>query len=198
MFRTQGKHRTLTSPYKTRCYSEDVWRPKPVNVSALTLTLTLVDKQTANPCGGGVEYLHRDPASRKRRRKRKSQIWDSKIWSRVPRDCNPRKTTLAKASSIYKRQTHPLVREGEPQKQDRNCQRITNIWSWAPYGARHQDLLIDWLSVAIYVTLTFFVELVESPGGFSSWEYKNENGAWIVKINWVQIRTEEYRGLKTK
>jgi hypothetical protein len=21
-----------------------------------------------NPCGGGVEYLHRDPASRKRRR----------------------------------------------------------------------------------------------------------------------------------
>jgi hypothetical protein len=34
-------------------------------------------------CGGGVEYLHRDPASRRRRRKGKSQIWDSKIWSRV-------------------------------------------------------------------------------------------------------------------
>jgi hypothetical protein len=27
-----------------------------------------------NPCGGGVEYLHRDPASRKRRRNGKSQI----------------------------------------------------------------------------------------------------------------------------
>jgi hypothetical protein len=26
------------------------------------------------PCGGGVEYLHRDPASRRRRRKGKSQI----------------------------------------------------------------------------------------------------------------------------
>jgi hypothetical protein len=25
-------------------------------------------------CGGGVEYLHRDPASRRRRRKGKSQI----------------------------------------------------------------------------------------------------------------------------
>jgi hypothetical protein len=24
--------------------------------------------ECANPCGGGVEYLHRDPASRKRRR----------------------------------------------------------------------------------------------------------------------------------
>jgi hypothetical protein len=27
-----------------------------------------------NPCGGGVGYLHRDPASRRRRRKGKSQI----------------------------------------------------------------------------------------------------------------------------
>jgi hypothetical protein len=26
------------------------------------------------PCGGGIEYLHRDPASRRRRRKGKSQI----------------------------------------------------------------------------------------------------------------------------
>jgi hypothetical protein len=25
-------------------------------------------RYTRNPCGGGVEYLHRDPASRKRRR----------------------------------------------------------------------------------------------------------------------------------
>jgi hypothetical protein len=66
-------------------------------------------------CGGWVEYLHRDPASRRRRRKGKSQIWDSKIWSRVPRDSYPRKTALASASSIYKRQTCPLVREGAPQ-----------------------------------------------------------------------------------
>jgi hypothetical protein len=32
----------------------------------------------------------------------------SKIWSRVP---DWRKTALARTSSIYKRQTHPLVRE---------------------------------------------------------------------------------------
>jgi hypothetical protein len=48
----------------------------------------------------------------------------------VPRDSDPRKTALARASSIYKRQTHPLVREGAPQKQDRNCQPVINIWSW--------------------------------------------------------------------
>jgi hypothetical protein len=74
-----------------------------------------------DPCGGGVEYLHRDPASCRRRRKGKSQIWDSKIWSQVPRDSYPRKTALARASSTYKRQTRPLVREGAPQEQESNC-----------------------------------------------------------------------------
>jgi hypothetical protein len=37
---------------------------------------------------------------------------------------------------------------------------------------------------------------VESPGGFSSWEYKDENEAWIVMINWERIgttSTEEYK-----
>jgi hypothetical protein len=96
-----------------------------------------------NPCGGRVEYLHRDPASRRRRRKGKSQIWDSKIWSQVPRDSDPRMTALVRVSSIYKRQTRPLVREGSPQKQDRNCETVINIWSWTPDGARQQDLLTD-------------------------------------------------------
>jgi hypothetical protein len=52
-------------------------------------TLYLRGRQTQikqHPCGGGVEYLHRDPASRRRWRKWKSQLWDSKIRSQVPRD----------------------------------------------------------------------------------------------------------------
>jgi hypothetical protein len=104
-----------------------------------------------NPCRGGVEYLHRDPASRRRRWKGKSQIWDTKIWSRVPRELDPRKTTLARASSICKRETRPLIREGAPEKQDRNCQTVINIWSWD--GAGHQDLLTDWPSVAMWLWL---------------------------------------------
>jgi hypothetical protein len=115
-----------------------------------------------NPCGGGVEYLCRDPASRRRRRKQMSQIWDSKICSRVPEDSDPRQTKLARASSIYKRQTRPLVREGTPQKQDRNCQKVINIWSWAPYGARRQDLLIDLPSVAMWLWLWWEVSRVEA------------------------------------
>jgi hypothetical protein len=118
------------------------------------------DQNQALPCGGGVEYLHRDPASRRRRRKRESQIWDSKIRSLVPRDSDPRKTALARSSSIYKRQARPLFREGAPQKQDRNSQIVIYIWSWAPDGVRHQDLLTDWPSVAMW--LQFQLELQSS------------------------------------
>jgi hypothetical protein len=59
------------------------------------------------PCGGGVEYLYRSPANRRRRRKGKSRVWDSKIWSRVPRDSDPKMTARARTSSDCKRQTRP-------------------------------------------------------------------------------------------
>jgi hypothetical protein len=93
-------------------------------------------------------YVKRQKSGR-RRRKGKSQNWESKIWSRDLRDSDLRKTALARTSSIYKRQTRPLVREGTPQKQDPNCQTIINTWPWAPDGARHQDLLTDRPSVAM-------------------------------------------------
>jgi hypothetical protein len=44
-------------------------------------------------------------------------------------DSDPRKTALTRASSIYKGQTRPLVREGAPQEQTRNCQTIIKIWT---------------------------------------------------------------------
>jgi hypothetical protein len=88
-------------------------------------------------CAWSVRKLHKENNTSS------SVDWDSEIWSRVPRESEPRRPVLATASSIYKRQTRPLVREGAPQKQDRNCQTVINIWSWAPDGARHQDLLTD-------------------------------------------------------
>jgi hypothetical protein len=84
--------------------------------------------------GGLAEYLHRDPASRRRQRKGKSRIWDSKIWSRVPRNSDMRMIVLARVSSSCKRQTRPVVREGAPHQQTRNCLTVIKIWSWAPDG----------------------------------------------------------------
>jgi hypothetical protein len=79
------------------------------------------------PCEGGVEYLHSSPASRRRRRKGKSRIWDSKIWSRVPGDSDPRMTALARTSSNCKRQTRPLARESTSYQQARNCLTAINL-----------------------------------------------------------------------
>jgi hypothetical protein len=134
-----------------------------------------------NLCGGGVEYLHRDPASRRRRRKGKSQIWGRKIWSRVPRDSDPRKNALTRANSIYKRETHPLVKEGAPQKQDRNCQTVINYWS--------TPRLSDWLTVRRNVTLT----LTESVQG----------GSYESVVSWKSesrriFSYEEYKVLADK
>jgi hypothetical protein len=86
------------------------------------------------PCEGGVEYLHRSPASRRTRRKEKSRIGDSKIWPRVPWDSDPRMTALKRARNSCKRQTRPLVRESAPLEQTRNCLAVTKIWSYAPEG----------------------------------------------------------------
>jgi hypothetical protein len=52
-----------------------------------------------------------------------------------------------------KRQTRPLVNVGAPQRQDRHCQTVINIWGSTPR-------LIDWLTVSRNVTLTL-TSLVE-------------------------------------
>jgi hypothetical protein len=125
------------------------------------------------------EYLHRDPASLRRRRKGKSQSWDSN-W-----DSDPRKTALARVRSIYNRQTRPLVREGAPQKTDRNCQRVINIWSRAADRARHEDLLIGWPSVAMWLWLCQkpVVEWEREWSGSSAVKEMGSAGDWV----WVLV-----------
>jgi hypothetical protein len=53
-----------------------------------------------------------------------------KIWSRDPRGSDQRKVALASASSIYKSQTRPLVREGAPQEKETVIViQLIKIWS---------------------------------------------------------------------
>jgi hypothetical protein len=94
-----------------------------------TKTYWLTDRQSQ--CDFDFDFDWFDNPVRVRR-KGKSQMWDSKI---VPKDYDPRKTALARASGTYKRQTRPLVREGAPWNQERNCQTYSvfrteiKIWS---------------------------------------------------------------------
>jgi hypothetical protein len=43
-------------------------------------------------------------------------------------------TAVTRASSNCKRQNRPVVREGAPHPQTRNCLTVIKIWSWAPDG----------------------------------------------------------------
>jgi hypothetical protein len=70
-----------------------------------------------------------------------------------PKGQGPEKDCASKGQRHIQMQAHLLVRGGAPQKQDRNCQIVINIWSWAPDGAWHQDLLTDWSSVAMWLWL---------------------------------------------
>jgi hypothetical protein len=60
-----------------------------------------------------------------------------------PKGLGPEKDCAGKDQK-HIQDTDPSSRQrGAPQKQDRNCQTVINIWSWAPDGARHLDLLTD-------------------------------------------------------
>jgi hypothetical protein len=87
-----------------------------------------------HPVRRWVDYLHRSPASRRRRRKGNSLISNSKIWSQVPQNSDSKITALATASSNCKRQTRPLVRESAPHQKTRNCLTVITFWFQAPYG----------------------------------------------------------------
>jgi ABC-type nitrate/sulfonate/bicarbonate transport system ATPase subunit len=83
-------------------------------------------------------------------------------------------------------QTRPLVREGAPRKQERNCQAEINIWSWAPDGARHQDWLTDWLTY--WLTVSRNVTL--------TWELAVESWALRGEKRWqLQQRIESVSGV---
>jgi hypothetical protein len=115
---------------------------------------------------------------------------DNKLSSQVPKDSDQKKATPARTSSIYKRQTRPLVREGTPQKQDRNCQTVIDIWSWGS-----TPRLTDWLTVSpnLTLTLTFLVsrkcELVAggSPQLIAAARFRPA-GLWARKLfSWHHV-----------
>jgi hypothetical protein len=60
---------------------------------------------------------------------------------------------LLLCSAAYTKDRPVFSLERAPHKNDRYCQTEINIWSWAADGARHQDLLTDWPSVAIWLRL---------------------------------------------
>jgi hypothetical protein len=67
-----------------------------------------------------------------------------------PKGLGPEKDYVCEDQQHLQKTDLSSRKTGCPSTQDRNCQKVINIWSWAPDGARQQDLLIDWPSVAMW------------------------------------------------
>jgi hypothetical protein len=109
-------------------------------------------------CGGRVEYLRCGPASRRRRQKGRFKSETVK-YGREAQGTRTLERLRCKGQQHIQK-TDPSSRQrGRLTNQDCICQTVTNIWSWAPDGARHQDLLTDRPSVAMWLTLTLTLTL---------------------------------------
>jgi hypothetical protein len=119
-------------------------------------------------CGGGVEYLHRNPASGRRRQKRKSRIWDSKIWSRVPRESDPRMRWRKPAAIVNDR---PILSSERMlcKDYDRRCSiEKKKIWPWVSRGSTPRRT--DWrytASCKVILSDFFSSSTVELRGQFN-------------------------------
>jgi hypothetical protein len=77
-----------------------------------------------------------------------------------------------------------LLSERAPhKKQDRNCQTVTNIWSWAPNGAWHQDWLTDWSSVALWLWLWLETGRSNRSIEHESWLFESRLRNWQSQNN---------------
>jgi hypothetical protein len=82
------------------------------------------------------------------------------LWRRCLLVRRPDQTTsvhsdngLILSTMTDKWQTRTPVREGAPHGQDSNVHLKSNIWWWAPAGARHQDRQMDWPSIEMWLWL---------------------------------------------
>jgi hypothetical protein len=70
----------------------------------------------------------------------------------ISKGFGPKKDCAGK-SQHHIQKTDPSSRQrGRLKKQDRNCQTVINIWSWAPWGSTPR--LTDWLTVSRSETYT--------------------------------------------
>jgi hypothetical protein len=87
-------HELLKQRFDSSGRNEPFERAFPLESASELQESKLRQETSSSPCGGGVEYLHSDPASRRRRRKGKSQIRDSKVAS--PKGLGPGKDCAGK------------------------------------------------------------------------------------------------------
>jgi hypothetical protein len=101
---------------------------------------------------------------------------------------NTRKATIRVRRFLCGRghdRCYAIVREGAPQKQDRNSGGAINLWSWAPGGC-WIPRLTDWLTVSRNVTWTWTWSCNQNCQQFSWVKWSEIAGWW--KFCWQRVQ----------
>jgi hypothetical protein len=108
----------------------------PVEAGSNTSTVTL------GVAVGDEKGSLKSEAAKYGRKYQKTPTWERLLWQ---------------GPAAYIKDRPVLSSERAPHKNKKpNSQTVINIWSWAPDGTRHQDLLSDWPSVAMWLWLCQF------------------------------------------
>jgi hypothetical protein len=114
--------------------------------SSMVLYLTLFTVvEACHPCGGGVEYLHRGPASRRRRRKGSLRSETVKH-NREPQGTGARESLRwwGPAEIVNDRPLLSSDRKSASHQETRNCLTVIKTWPRPQMGVLFQDRLADW------------------------------------------------------
>jgi hypothetical protein len=115
--------------------------------------------------------------SYRRRRKEKSQIWESKILSLVPMDSDRRKTTLARAKQRIQKTDSSSRQRGRPTKTRPKLSKSSKYLVMSPtWGSTPR--LTEWPSVAMWLWLRRF----DTEESYWVAEAQSEN----KRRDWVQ------------
>jgi hypothetical protein len=89
-----------------------------------------------------------------------------------------------------------LSSERAPHKNS-TCQTVINIWSWTPYGARHQDLLTVWPSVAMWFDFDLELTVKDKTQGiyFSHSRRPSESHLTLNGRNIPLVKSVKYLGV---
>jgi hypothetical protein len=100
-----------------------------------------------------------------------------------PKELGPKKDYAGEDQQHIQKKNPSSRQRGRPTKQDRNCQKAIQIWSWAPDRARHQDLLTDWPSVTMWLWLWLRVSQFSVGDSHGKFVVEEELGVGLWGLN---------------
>jgi hypothetical protein len=124
-----------------------------------------VNRQTGSPCGGGLEYFHRNPCESQKATEREpsSLRWDNNAWLWVLSDSDHWQIALQITNPSSRQTGSPKTKSKAIVRQKKGKRKI---WPWAPKGCPtpkrigHSIYSINWWMAVTVVVIVITLVLM--------------------------------------